>query len=124
MYIRKITAVLAAVLALAAALSAGALAAQQITEDQAKAIALEHAGLAQGDVTQLRIELERDDGRLEYEIEFTSGNREYDYEIDAETGRILSFESEVEYRPSGSWFAELRVWLQNLWSTLQGWFVR
>ncbi len=31
-----------------------------------------------------------------YEVEFKSGNKEYDYEIDAATGAILKHEAEVD----------------------------
>ncbi|HCE34134.1 MAG TPA: peptidase, partial [Clostridiales bacterium] len=40
------------------------------------------------------IELDFDDGIYVYEVEFVSGGYEYEYEIDAKTGRILNFEKE------------------------------
>ena len=52
--------------------------------------ALEHAGLTEADVTFVHVKLDRDDGRLEYEVEFYKDNTEYDYDIDANTGEILS----------------------------------
>ncbi|AKB13826.1 Uncharacterized membrane protein YkoI [Methanosarcina thermophila] len=74
-----------------------------ITMEEAKEIALTHAGLTEADVTFIKTELGIDDGRQEYEIEFYSGNREYDYEIDASTGKILSYDSDVEnYSISGN----------------------
>ena len=33
-----------------------------------------------------------DDGRLEYEVEFETAGREYEYTIDGATGDILSYE--------------------------------
>ncbi|MCD8129107.1 MAG: PepSY domain-containing protein, partial [Oscillospiraceae bacterium] len=36
--------------------------------------------------------LDRDDGVYVYEVEFTVGWLEYEYEIDAASGSILSFE--------------------------------
>ena len=36
--------------------------------------------------------LDWDDGRLQYDVEFYSGSTEYDYEIDANTGAILSYD--------------------------------
>ena len=71
-----------------------------IGEDEARAIAIAHAGLVEADVTFLRIELDHDDGRTEYEVEFYSGNKEYDYEIDAATGEVIACDNEVEsYAP-------------------------
>ena len=43
-----------------------------------------------------RVERDNDDGRAVYEVEFYSGNTEYDYEISAETGEILSYDSDIE----------------------------
>lgn len=41
-----------------------------------------------------KIELERDDGRVSYEGEAVKGNMEYEFDIDAYTGAILSWEAE------------------------------
>lgn len=68
-----------------------------LTEDEAVTIALTHAGVEEKDVIFTKIKLDRDDGRTEYEIEFYKDTMEYDYEIDANTGEILSFDSEMEY---------------------------
>lgn len=57
--------------------------------DAAKTIALEHAKLAAADVTFTKTKEDRDDGRLEYDIEFLAGGKEYEYEIAATTGDIL-----------------------------------
>ena len=43
------------------------------------------------------ITLDYEDGRRVYEVEFYSGNREYDYEIDAATGDIVSYDFDAEY---------------------------
>ena len=63
-----------------------------VTESDAKSIALNNAGLSETDVTGLRVEIDRDDGRTEYDVEFYVGNVEYSYEIDAVSGEILSSE--------------------------------
>lgn len=68
-----------------------------LTEDEAVAIAMTHAGVEEKDVIFTKIKLDRDDGRTEYEIEFYKDTMEYDYDIDANTGDILSFDSEMEY---------------------------
>lgn len=39
---------------------------------------------------------EYDDGRLHYDVEFYSGNKEYDYEIAAKDGSILSVDMDIE----------------------------
>ena len=65
-----------------------------ISLDKAKEIALSHAGLASNQVTFQRIELDFDDGIQKYEIEFYYNYREYSYEIDANTGNILSYEQD------------------------------
>ena len=76
----------------------------EITVEEAKTIALNHAGLTADAVTFVKAKQDYDDGRLVYEIEFvtTSGNGylEYDYEIDAATGSILSYDYDAEsYTP-------------------------
>ena len=68
-----------------------------IGSEKAKQIALENAGLAEGDVTFARIHLDYDDGYPEYEVEFYQGNMEYDYDIDAINGTILSYDYDAEY---------------------------
>ncbi len=72
-----------------------------ITEDQARQIALDHAGLSASQVTFLKSSLDYDDGRQVYDVEFYSSDyTEYDYEIDATTGDILSYDSDAEgYAP-------------------------
>lgn len=65
-----------------------------LTAEEAKEIALRHAGLTAGEVTGLRAEYDRDDGRPEFEVEFRHNGWEYEYEIHAETGRILSWEKD------------------------------
>ena len=67
-----------------------------ITEEQAKEIAASHAGVAVADLTFHSVSLEEDDGRRVYDVEFYSGSTEYDYEIDAATGDILSYDNDVE----------------------------
>lgn len=63
-----------------------------LTEAEAKAIALEHAGFTEDQVSGLRVEYEIDDGIPEYEVDFYQDRWEYDYSIHAETGEILSYE--------------------------------
>lgn len=67
-----------------------------ISEAKAKKIALEHAGISSSKATFIQVKLDWDDGRQVYEVEFYSGNKEYDYEIDAASGAILSYDYDVE----------------------------
>lgn len=72
-----------------------------VTLEQAKQTALNHAGRAAADVTFTQQTTDRDDGRLVYEIEFiyrtgTNSYIEYDYEIDATTGAVRSYQQETK----------------------------
>ena len=68
-----------------------------ITDQEAKARALAHAGLADADVTFVKSGLDYEDGSKVYELEFyTNDHKEYDYEIDALTGEIVSFGHDAE----------------------------
>lgn len=71
-------------------------AAQLLTKEDAEKIALEHAGFTADQVQQLRTELDYDRDRAEYEVDFRVDRWEYDYEIDAETGKILSFDKDFD----------------------------
>lgn len=82
--------------ALAMAMAATGFAAQ-LTEEKAKAIALEHAGVTEEDISFIKNKTDYEDGRLVYEVEFVTKNyREYDYEIDAGTGTVISWDYDAE----------------------------
>lgn len=66
----------------------------KISVDQAKEIALKHMNVTSNEVTFKRVELDFDDGIQKYEVEFYNNNKEYSYEIDANTGDILSYEQD------------------------------
>lgn len=70
-----------------------------IGKDKATRIALDDAGLTETDVTRLRVSKDRDDGESIYEVDFTSGNTEYEYEILASNGDILSADYEELHAP-------------------------
>ena len=61
-----------------------------IGKDKAADIALEDANLSESDVTRLRISKDTDNGKGIYEVEFTMNTTEYEYEILASNGDILS----------------------------------
>lgn len=67
---------------------------QLLTPDKAQEIALAHAGVAAEDVVGLHTIMQIDNGRQEYEVTFRVGHLEYEYEIDAATGTILSTETD------------------------------
>lgn len=66
----------------------------KISQEQAKEIVLKHANLKSDQVKFGKIKLDYDDGVQEYDIEFYYNNKEYSYEIDANTGAILSYEQD------------------------------
>lgn len=70
--------------------------AKKISADKAKKIALGDAKLAEKDVTFVKVELEFENNRLVYDVEFYSGNVEYDYDIDAVSGAIVSADRDIE----------------------------
>jgi len=68
-----------------------------ITDKEAKARALAHAELTSEQVTFLKSELDFENGRKIYEVEFyTVDGKEYDYEIDASTGEVVSYDYDAE----------------------------
>lgn len=73
----------------------------EYSEEEALEIALKDAKLSENDIGQFRVELERDDGYLIYKVEFYVDNEEYDYELDALTGKILEVDYEIEDDFSG-----------------------
>ena len=67
---------------------------RNLTAEEAQAIALEHAGFTADQVRFLRTEPELRDRVPHYDVEFAEGRWEYEYEIHAETGAVLSFEKD------------------------------
>lgn len=61
-----------------------------ITKTEAKAVALGDAGLNEAEASALRIRLEFDDGRFQYEVEFYNNGSEYEYFIQAKDGAIIA----------------------------------
>ena len=70
--------------------------AQVIGKDKALKIALSHSGVAAKDASQIENEYDQDDGRANYEIEFWANGYEYDYEIDAQTGKVQKAHKEKD----------------------------
>jgi uncharacterized membrane protein YkoI len=60
-----------------------------LTASDAKSVALTHAGVAAENMRDYEIELERERGEIFYEISFEYAGWEYEYEVEAYTGKIL-----------------------------------
>ncbi len=73
-----------------------------VTLSEAKAIALDHAGVSASEAEFYKSGRDYDDGRIRYEFEFIAGNVKYEYEIDASTGRVVTCEKETIRQTSGS----------------------
>ncbi len=67
-----------------------------IAKEAAVDIAIAHAGVDKSTVAAIRTELDTDDGKAHYDIEFKLGTVEYEYEIDALTGQIIKSEKEID----------------------------
>lgn len=70
--------------------------AQDIGEDAALQAALEAAGISEAEASRVRVSMDRDDGRVVYDVRFDVDQTEYDYEVLASDGQIVS--SDVEQR--------------------------
>ena len=68
--------------------------ASRMTADQAKSAACTHAGVSSASVTWTKCELDEDDGRYCYELEFCYNGTEYEYEIGAASGAVYSSEQD------------------------------
>ena len=44
----------------------------------------------------MKVELDLDDGTPHYDVEIKVGNTEYDYDINATNGAVLSYDSEID----------------------------
>ena len=75
---------------------------KDIGRDAALEAALNDAGVSESETTRLKVSEDRDDGRKVYEIRFDVAEKEYDYEVLAADGSIISSEIDMNenYRPS------------------------
>ena len=91
---------------------------EYITKAEAKAIAFEHAGVKEADAKKVRVEFDFDDGVAEYSVEFHADKFDYDYEIDAVSGKILKVEKDRDFDFSDvffvHWFDAIVSFLKNL----------
>lgn len=65
-----------------------------ISEEEAKNIALKDAGFNNSEVTFIKVELELENGRTIYEVDFLKNNIEYEYKIDAINKNIINKDKE------------------------------
>jgi uncharacterized membrane protein YkoI len=77
--------------------SAVAEGARVLSQEQALQAALDYLGFAKDQVTRIRTEYEIDDGVPQYDVEFHQGDWEYEFEIHAENGDILSFDKDHKH---------------------------
>ena len=70
---------------------------QPLTQEDARKIALDHLGFTADQVEHLHTEYEIDDGIPQYDVEFHQGDWEYEFEIHAESGNILSFDKDHKH---------------------------
>lgn len=67
-----------------------------LTPEAAQEAAFKHAGVKASDVRMKKCKLDREHGKMVYEVEFYVGNMEYEYDIDANSGAVLKFEKEYK----------------------------
>ena len=66
-----------------------------ISEEEAIAAALAHVKVAQDQIDFMKkVELDYEHGRKVYEVEFFMNGFEYEFDIDAETGKVLKFKND------------------------------
>ena len=67
-----------------------------VTEQQAKDIALQQAGVNPASVSYMTVHQDWDDGRQEYDVKFYVGGTEYSVEIDKTTGTVRDFDVDFD----------------------------
>ena len=86
---KKLIASLVAIMILACGCTAAFAEQKTLTGEEALQVALEQIGLNEKSVTVTKIEMNQVDGNQLWDIGFVSANTEYEFVIDALTGRIL-----------------------------------
>ena len=87
---KKLIAGLAAIMILVCGCTAVFAEEKILTGEEAVQVALDQVALKEEEVTVTKIEMDREDGYLIWDIEFVSAYAEYEFAIDARTGRILA----------------------------------
>ncbi len=92
----------------------------KITRQKAIELAAEAFGFDVSEIKVLKAELDRDDGYVHYDIEFTPDfEADYDCEVNAETGEV--YDKDIDYNVSAGdkfemIFAYIFAWLVSLFS--------
>lgn len=91
---------------------------EYISKTKAKEIALNHAGVKEADAKRMKVVFDFDDGVAEYEVEFHADKYDYDYEIDAVSGKILKVEKDRDFDVTDMffvrWFDAFAAFVRNL----------
>ena len=90
---KKIASVVLVAMILVVSVSAMA-AGKGLTAEEAKQAALKFTGVNEEEAVFTKLQLDWDDGRQVYEIEFHVGATEYEMDVDVRTGRITDFSKE------------------------------
>ncbi|MBQ8203207.1 MAG: PepSY domain-containing protein [Clostridia bacterium] len=69
----------------------------KLSADEALDIALKEAGVTKDSISGLENHLDRENGVLVYEVEFRSGNTEYSFDINADTGEVVDRDRDLDY---------------------------
>lgn len=100
---KKLIAGLVAIMILVCGCTAAFADQNSVTREEAIQIALERVNLKEEAVTFTKIELDRDDGRQIWEIEFVSAGVEYEFDIDARTGIIREMDISRRHGHDTDW---------------------
>ena len=67
----------------------------RLSENHIKEKVLKHAGINEKDLKYFYFDVYYENVRTVFDVDFVSGNTEYSYEIDANTGDIIEHEKEI-----------------------------
>ena len=77
----------------------------KLSLEKAEQIAFSHAKVSKNDALVKRTKLDREHGRIVYEIEFyDKNNRKYEYDVDADKGEVVSYQHETKRRGNNSYY--------------------
>jgi uncharacterized membrane protein YkoI len=69
---------------------------KKIGVTKAKNAAFKHANVKASDAWDVEVDLDTENGKLVYEVSFNAGGYDYDYDIDAYSGKVLRYEKELD----------------------------